>query len=607
MDSQNLQQNNSQSEQWNTRVLKKGSEANFIEKIYRFFWFILPIFFMLLIFVMLYVWYKYYDLASKQWKLEKVNASYSDAISNNQSFIWLVSNYSKTLEKYNEYTASLVNYPILFKTVEKYIPKDMVRSSMTLEKVDGWNIKVLVNWKIEWYDSYLSLLTVVDKCNFMDQKQKDDFLALSKVELSEDGKNLGNVKSLSLNFVFNMQKNKILGTNFYKTSLKKFDQYWNYLYLQNITSWVKQDVWSENGIDYKEPLNKIIEDKNKYSEELSNLAKIDSNWFYIGWKVWNFIFEYKDQNKIFDFIIKDLQTQKTNLNILLSDLFDDWIVKFKWKKDTKEKNISDLKSKVKKQIINIDKEISYLTLLQRYNTYLLSNNHQLDTFENLKKKNSKDFDKVLANTIKENKILEDNDLILEPFIWETKTDKEKGEKSKTAYVELYNFVKDADKKKIEYLDVKKRYIDTYYSRYYDLNMLNWFYEIVSWFIDNWYDESLMNKITYKSFNFNTENTNANFSYKKRFYLTLKNDLNTRKYIRFLSNEKEFSKNLIEYEDFIKQEDDLVTYNNSKINCLKRDIKQEIKAIYTDLLTEQTRKTENDKKTKELNIIINTLQ
>lgn len=595
-----------QNQENDVRVLKKGSEANFIQKIYRYYGFLLPVFFIVVFLVMWYVGYKYYALYALQSKIQEANTSYAEAITANQWLMSLASNYGKTLNKYNDYTSALVNFPILFKTIEKYIPKEMERSSMKIDKQPSWEITVSINWKVEWYDSYLSLLTVVDKCNFMDPKVKDDFLSLSKVELSADGKNLAETKSLALNFVFNMQKNKVLWMEFYKNSLKKFDQFGNYIYLNDITTWNKPDIWSENGIDYKDPIKAILTKKDKFSKDLSDLAKIDINWFYMWGKAGNFISEYKDQTKVLGFLVNYFQEEKVWINVLKSDIFDDGKIKYKGRKDTKDKDITDLKAKLDARILEIDKEISYLMILQRYNEYL-GNNHQLDTFENIKKKNPKEADKTIATYIKDFKILEENDVVLEPFIWKTQTEKEKSDKMKQAYVELFNFAKDADKKKLEFLDVKKKYIDNYYKNYYSNHNFDWFYEVIKSFTDNGFDEWLFSKISYKSFNFSAENTNANFSYKKRFYLTLKNDPNTRKYLSFISNSAEFSKWMNEYEDFTKQEDDLITYNNSKINCLERDIKTEIKEIYGDILSEQTQKTENDKKTKELNIIINTLQ
>ena len=59
---------------------------------------------------------------------------------------------------------------------------------------------------------------------------------------------------------------------------------------------------------------------------------------------------------------------------------------------------------------------------------------------------------------------------------------------KQAYVELFNFAKDADKKKLEYLDVKKKYIDNYYKNYYSNHNFDGFYEVIKAFTDNGYDE-----------------------------------------------------------------------------------------------------------------------
>lgn len=587
------------------REIKKWFELNIFRKTYQYVWVVLPLTMISFVCLAGYMWIDYYLKTSQLAKLEQINKTYiSNVDSDNKGFISVLSWYNKTLEQYKRFTETSVNYNTLFNTLENYIPKDMERSNLRIKLNDGWKLRVNLSGKVTDYKAYIGLLSVVDKCNFTDPAEKDRLLQFTRVEFSEDGNSISDAKAVNMQFDFDLNQNQILKEVYYKEMNKKFERQWNYLHLQWVIDGTKQDVWSETGINYLESLDNIVKSKKDFTTSLAAIANIDENGYHIKDKWENFITEYQTQNKIFDFLIKYYEERRAFVQKRMSSVFDTGEIKYTLRGS--EKSIMNIKEMGNERIKEINTLIFQLNILKKYNEYLLDNN-QLNTFSVLRTQWG-DAAQKIDEIIKNKNIVVENDTTLNGLVSENITDPQaKADAVKAAYVEMVKFAQNADTNKVEFLKVKEKYIDSFYNHYYKDNFISATYQILNAFIGATYNETIFNNIQYQSLNFNATNANANFSYKKRFYLSLKNDTQMSPVMEFIKSEAEFNKNMIVYDDFKQQESDIITYNNSKINCLTRDVRQEKLTVYGDVLKEQNQKLEDEKTSGELNIIIETLK
>ena len=587
------------------REVKKWFELNVFRKTYQYVGIMLPVTMVAFLCLAWYMWFDYYLKASQLAKLESINKTYiSNVDTDNKWFISVLSGYNKTLQQYKKFTETAVNYSTLFTTLEHYIPKDMERSNLRIKLNEGWKLRVNLSGKISDYKAYIGLLSVVDKCNFTDPAEKDRLLQFTRVEFSQDWNSISDAKSINMQFDFDLNQNKILKEMYYKEMKKKFERQWNFLHLQWVIDGSKQDVWSETGINYLESLDNIVKSKQEFTKSLSAIANIDENGYHVKDKGENFIAEYQTENKIFDFLIKYYEERRAYVQKRMSAVFDTGEIKYtlRWS----EKSILNIKEEGNERIKEINTLIAQLTILKRYNEYLLDNN-QLNTFTSIKS-NGGDAAQKIDEIIKNKNIVTENEALLNSLVSENiKDSAARDEAIKAAYVEMVKFAQNADTNKVEFLKVKEKYVDTFYNHYYKDNFIHATYQILNAFIGATYNETIFNNIQYQTLNFNATNANANFSYKKRFYLSLKNDTEMAPVMEFLKNEMEFNKNMVIYDDFKQQESDIITYNNSKINCLTRDVRQEKLTVYEDVLKEQNQKLEDKKTASELNIIIETLK
>ena len=595
-----------ESDKDNKREIKKGADLNIFKKVYQYLGLVQPLAFTLIVVLLGYMVYEYISVTAQKERIEATNKAYVANINtDNAGLVNILSGYNKTLEKYNEYTDTAINFTSLFKTIEKYIPKDMDRSSLKIKLGEGGKLNVTLNGKVGSYESYISMLSVIDKCNFTDAAAKNRFIQLTRVEFSSTNQDtISENKSVTMQFDFNMNENQILRESYYTKMVKQFSQYGNFLYLNAVTSGKQQDVWSDSGINYMQQMDNIVAEKKKFTTDLTALMNMDENGYHITDKGENFIAEYTTQNKVFDFLINHYTQRKAVIKTKINDVFDAGVVTYNSKGQDIE--IVNIKKVAQERLTELDNAIIKLTILKRYNEYLLDNN-QLNTFTKLKEDGGDDVEAKISGIIAQKNIITENDPLLLTLTEAGLTAEEKEELRKAAYVEMFNFAKEVDSQKEEALKVIEKYVDTFYSDYYKDNLLNIDYNIVNTFISSGFNENVFANLNYRSFNYNATNANANFSYKKRFYLTLKNDFNMKDKMLFLSNGDTFAAEMNTYDAFKQQEEDIITYNNSKISCLNRDVRHEMLDVYDSVLEDRNTEMEQDKKASELNIIIETIK
>lgn len=608
-----IEKEQAEAKQWGApeekREIKKGFELSIVKKTYQYLWVLLPLTIVFMVCLTIYMWVEYFIKYHQKTKLEAANKAYMTNINQeNDGLINIISGYNRTLEQYNRHNDTAINFNTLFNTIENYIPKDMDRTNLRIKLEEWWKLKVNLSGKVSSYAAYIWLLSVIDKCNFTDEAEKDRMTQLTRVEFGWDngnGESLSETKSVSIQFDFDINKNQILRDTFYKKMTKQFGQQANFLYLQSVIDGNKQDVWSETGIDYISAMDNIVAAKQQFSQVLWELAHIDETGYHIK-DLWeNFITEYSTQNKIFEFLIKYNEEKRRIFQNRMSSVFDGGDVKYTVK-DT-ERNIVNIKEIADKRLLEINTLIAQLTILKRYNEYLLDNN-QLETFAKIKSDKWAEADNIIADIIASKNIITESDPLISSLISPgLSTEAEKEEEMKKKYVEMFNFAKESDAMKTDFLNIKPKYIDTFYAQYYNDQLLSVTYHILNTFIGAGFNEEIFENLKYNTFSFNATNANANFSYKKRFYLTLKNDPEMKLNLDFLKDEAAFSSKLTAYDEFKQQEQDIILFNNSKINCLARDVRREMMTVYDDVLKEQNMKLENDKRGAELNIIIETIK
>lgn len=310
------------------KFVKKNAELNFFQRIYRLYWFILPISFIIVVLLTIKTWIEYYTMSSLEKEKSAILRESKSVINQSKNDIALLKKYTNILDAFYDYKGSLINYELLFNTMEKYIPKKMERDNISVEYKD-WILSMNVWWKIKWYESYLSLLTLVDKCTFMSNDAKESFTGVNKITFAWEWDSwetmMSEEKNIKLNFSFDvLWKNKVLQLNYYKEREKEFLTNWQLLYLFEIVNWNTNDVYIENN-DYLGKVFAIVDKKNNFRLNVWKVLWLDENSLYKEGTATHFVWKYKNEQDVAKFLIKYLQWYKEKLK--------NYSNVFKWEKD----------------------------------------------------------------------------------------------------------------------------------------------------------------------------------------------------------------------------------------------------------------------------------
>jgi len=611
--------------------MKKNAKIWFLYKIRKYLWIVLPISIIVVFLGLIVLWYLYYQKHSEyiitEEKYNKLNTQLKQFESKKKDIL----DYTAKKTAYTDYINNTLNYNLIFKTIEHYIPSNTERSSFSIKK--KWtDINVSISAEIKWYEDYMSFLRVIDKCSFSSKSEKNSLLNIQKLELSKSKDNqeqLSDNSSLNINFHFDTNKNKYLLLKKYEKKQKEFQDIWKFIYFIDISKNV--NYYPDRTLsDYTETLQEFFDNKKQFTKELSNIIKTDSNWYYLPNTWVNFIKKVDIENKLIDFLIKYLESYKATLTKEKSQIYDNWDVVFS-KINSKEKKILfNLKEKIDDKIINLNKEILKLTILKRYNQYLQKDNY-LSTFDKIikspkkytlvingekKELSSQDYISYIINQY--NILKEDDNLISESIkkyntkidnnkkitIFEKKSIEEIDKEKKQLYTESIKFLKNIDKEKIKMLDVKQ-YIDNFYKNELDYKLYNEGIIVLNNLVNTFpLDSSFLNNIKYSFFNFKVNNNIK--TYKKQFLVTIENNKKLAKKINLLKNDW-FLKQLKIYDEFKLKTSDVILALHNNIDCIYKDVKQETKNIYNSILKEKQNENEKKDQIKETDILINSIQ
>lgn len=611
------------------KIAKKNAELKIHQRIYKKFWFVLPIVIILFIISIVTSWVFYFSKKSELNQLSDTKSTLMWKLNEYASMKWAITQYSWMKWSYNEYRQSLINFNLIFDTIEKYIPKGMERSSLKINKNQN-NVSVAINGEVNWYNTYMSLLNVIDKCQFTDEKIRKWLLNISKVEIGWDkwDESLSSKISINYRFDFSTVKNKYLLQKNYDLAKQEFVTLWQYHYYSNVISWNNQDKWSNSFLNYSENIEKIVSSKEKFINDIATIKNTDINWYYL-FETWeNFISKLKKDNQLLDYYDKYLLDLKTNLEWYYKKINDDGIIDYisnqekkkelengTKEEDIKWKEVLNIKKNIENKIMEINDKRMEIYLLKRYQEYLLEENY-LDTFDEIKKNPTRKYitiknwdnvelswDEYILNII-DNKILKETDTILNEFITFVEEDQKETEKNKI-YAKYIDYVKKIDTTKDKILDTKN-YTENFYNNYYKYNIYEEIDKIFTYYITTAnYDNSLFEGIKYNFMNF--EYQNDLFSFKNRYILTLKNNSKLVTDVKKIQTMNWFNQLMLKLEEFLNETNDIIRYNNNNIDCIVQDTKAETKNIYEWILDEKIQDSEEETKINELNIIIKSIE
>ena len=611
--------------------MKKNAQINIFMRIKQKIGFVLPILLIIIFIAIIAVWVSFYLKAVElemlkekkitlEWKMSEYTIKKDELIA-----------YTNMKNAYNKYIQNLINYDLIFDTIKNYIPTDAKRSTLTITK--KWsNITVWVNTEIQWYEEYMTFLRVIDKCSFSSDAQKQSLLNIQRVELWwEEGKEkLTDPVSINLYFNFSPADNEFVLQKKYDKTTQEFDDLWKFINFINVSKWL--NPWNfSNTQDYWDELKEFYNKKDKFANKIAKIQNTDENGFYKVWTWENFISTIKRENILIWFLIEYYKEYKKELESNLLKIYNNWdIVDTYIDRNTDtEKTIIvlNLKENHKEYILEINTKILELTLIKRYNEYLLNKNY-LNTFEKIKRNGSKKYtiitnnveetlsaDEYITYLISEYGILTEDDKILIDTIrtdrkkiidwlstFEDKTEEEIQKEIKAQYTKYINFIKWSDSKKKELLNINT-YLDGYYSDYIKYNLYHEWIQILDYFFNSsQLDLIFLNNIKYSFFDFSVKDDLLIF--KKRFLLTIENNRKLAAWINKLKTENWFLEEIKKTENFIKKTTDIILAWHNNIDCLYKDVKMETKDIYTSILKWKQEEQEKAKNVKEIDIIIN---
>ena len=613
--------------------MKKNAKIWFIYKIRKYLWIVLPISIIIVFIGLIILWYLYYQKHSEyiisEEKYNKLNTQLKQFNSKKKEIL----DYTAKKTAYTDYINNTLNYNLIFKTIEHYIPSNTERSSFNIRK--KWSdINVSISAEIKWYDDYMSFLRIIDKCSFSSDSEKKSLLNIQKLELSKTKENkdeLSDNNALNINFHFNTNKNEYLLLKKYEKKQKEFQDIWKFIYFIDIS----KDINSYPDrilTDYTETLQEFFDNKKQFTKELSDIIKTDSNGYYLPNTWVNFIKKIEVENQLIDFLIKYLEWYKSTLTKEKSQIYDNWDVIFS-KLNSKDKDkviLFNLKDKIDNKIIELNKKILKLTILKRYNQYLQKDNY-LSTFDKIikspkkytlvingekKELSAQDYISYIINQY--NILKEDDNLINESIkkyttkidqnkkitIFEKKSVEDIDKEKKKIYTESIQTLKNIDKTKASILDVKT-YINNFYKNELNYKLYNEGIIVLKNFVNTFpLDPSFLNNIKYSFFNFKVNNNIK--TYKKQFLVTIENNKKLAKKINLLTNNW-FLKQLKIFDEFKLKTSDVILALHNNIDCIYKDVKQETKEIYDSILKEKQDENEKKDKIKETDILINSIQ
>lgn len=609
--------------------IKKNAILNVFQEIRRHFWFILPIITLGVFIAIISIGYLYYtknqELKEKEDTLKNLKQTYVD-------FQWKkdeIIAYSQIKKAYNNYVNSLLNFNLIFNTIEKYIPKESNRSEIKIKKVKD-EVQVNVNAKIKWYQDYMSFLRVLDKCSFSDEKTKEAMLNIQKVDLATNKdwvEEIWNDINLNLSFVMNTTENPYLLLKKYEKKLKEFQDVGKFVYYINVSKYKNKypDTVKSN---YFSVLKEFYDRKKQFSKAVAQILKTDENGYYLVNSGENFINKIDTENKLISLLIDYYTWYKQELEKDLSQIHDNGDIIFKTKQG-KEIIVFNLKDKINKLIAELNKKILKLETIKKYNLYLQDDNY-LNTFTNLKKNSKKKYvlkidweekevsvKEYITSLIDSYDIVKEDEPLIEASIVKDKatekngkteftplSDKDLEKEKKKIYNEMVTYVMNADKEKETLLNA-----NTYLKSFYENDLKYRLYPEGVEVLNKFFSQALLNtdfldNIRYPFFDFRVS-PNIN-SYKRQFLLTIKNNKKLIRKIDKIKDLKSFIKELEDTEEFIIKTNDVFLARNNHINCLVKDIKQETKTIYKTVLEDKQNEDEKKNKIKEVDLIIDEL-
>lgn len=653
MSEQNIPKNNNNSNtpDLEKKYKKKNFELNFFQRVYRKFWFTLPFLGMLafIIFISSAVYYYLKTNERDEVKLQKTT------LENNIQKYWqeksnVIKQYTEMKNAYNDYRLNLINFNLVFHTIEKYIPKSMVRERLRIKK-EWENVEVTISSAVKGYNEYVAMLNIIDKCNFVDEKTKDVVLNLTKVALWGEKWNEQITDDITFNyrFIFSTIKNKYILQKTYEKALRDFANLSSLVTFDNIIlninnesdQWKDWWLWTDN-------IKKIVEEKREFISKIAEISDTDENWLY-KFETWEtFINTLKREQKLASFYIDYLNKTRKKLESIYDSLWEneeDNIIYYdslnKKKKNKKEAEIDsswsgsttwtgvntedntrkwevvlDIKKEIRLKLENLNNSIIELYVLNQYYKYILNNNY-LNSFETIatsgktykiqteewEEKELK-ADEYITHLINTEILKEDTEAF--EILLKLKPEAERENYKKELFTKYVAFAKNIDKEKVKLLDVKL-YSDNFYKNYYNYNLYDIVNKIFVYFMNNAkFDITLLNEnIPVSIFKFQVNDQNL-LSYKNRFILNLKNDSILKWDLLKILTEDWFIKEMNNLEQFLLETEDIITFNNNNIKCLEKDTKKETNKIYEWVLDKKIEDKENEKEIKELDIIISAI-
>lgn len=624
---------------------KKNAELSMLHRIYRKFWFTLPFLWVvvfcsttwLIIFYLLKSW-ELEAAVQEHTKLKNEMATYT---SQQATYI---KEYSEMKNYYNEYRQSLLNYNLILGSIKKYIPKEMERERILIEK--KWNdVEVTINGWIIWYNAFISTLNVIDKCNFVSEETKQNLLNLNKVNIGWEKWNetLSELIAFNFKFQFSTLKNKYILQKTYDKAIKDFANLSAVLNINNIILEKASDSWSEENSTTTDNIKEIVNKKKEFLNKIWEIKQTDENWLYKTETWTTFINRMKQEQQLNDFYISYYENYKKQLKDLYENLNEEssviyynainksdttntntwtsattwtwsssgtWNVQeaevFKWEE------VINIKENLKEKLLTLEEDIIKLYILKQYYNYLLNNNNYLNSFTNIKENTEKKYtiwdkevtaDEYILNLINTEILPEDTDLLNDTLKLYPESEREA--KQKELYLQYVEFTKTIDNEKVNLLDINK-YKDKYYELFYKYNNYDIVNTVLNYYITNTnFNNKFLEKIENNFLNLKIENNLLSF--KNRFILNIKNDLTLKTNMLAIMNTEWFVNEMNNLESFLKETEDVYTFNNNNIECLVKDTKKDARKIYEGVLEKNTAKLEDEKAKQELDIIITAIE
>jgi len=609
--------------------MKKNAQINKIMQIKQKLWIVLPILLVIIFISTIFVGVAYFLKSSELKDIKETKTNLDKKMSEYNSKKNELLAYSNMKNAYNSYINSIINYELVFNTIEKYIPKDSTRSSFWIT-TKGSNVNVILNTELVGYEQYMTFLRVLDKCSFSSEEQKKSILNVQRVELGWEqwSEVLSEPVSININFNFSTATNEFILQKKYDKTVRQLNDLWKFINFINISKWLNPDVFNQQA-DYSDELKRFYSKKEEFAKKISEIQNTDENWFFKNNTWENFISKIKRETTLIDLLIAYYNDYKTTLNQNVIRIFDNWDITYKDPTTNKVEIVLNLKDVNNKYIIEINETLLKLNILKKYNEYLLDGNY-LDTFEKISKNATKKYSVIINNEKKElssdeyityiigkYKILDEKDELLSWIIsdekivtknWKSEFEKisaaEIDKSIKAKYTEYMTFAKSSDAKKVELLNIDI-YLKSFYKDYAKYNLYNDWVIILNYFFNKTkLDTQFLNSIKYPFFNFAVKEDLL--TYKKRFLLTIENNRTLSAWINKINTPELLITEISNTENFIKKTTDIILAWHNNIDCIYKDVKMETKDIYTSVLKSKQEEQEKIKNTKEIDIIINSI-